>query len=397
MEEKMHLPKNAQLIISRLREAGYRADAVGGCVRDFLLGKTPGDYDITTDATPDEMRSVFRDFRTLDTGIKHGTLTVMLDSEPYEITTYRLDGEYKDNRHPDSVSFTRKLSEDLSRRDFTVNAMCYNHLDGITDLFGGKADLEAKIIRAVGDPIRRFTEDALRIMRALRFASTLDFTIDEKTSEAIFETAHLLKNVSAERIYVEWKKLIGGNGAYRILSEYSSVIGEVIPELSGVRLCTESKFTSANGKTRELSLFAATYSSSPDMEFLSAMSRLKSDNKHKKYGEAVLHSYKETTDTERALSVLLVKVGEEATRGIVDLRIVMGLSDISEAEMLEGLLSRGVCYRISDMKINGNDIAALGIRGKAIGEVLEKLIFDIAEGRVKNEREALLERVAKFI
>lgn len=397
MEKQMYLPKNAQLIISRLREAGHRADAVGGCVRDFLLGKIPGDYDITTDATPDEMRAVFSDFRTLDTGIKHGTLTVILDSEPYEITTYRLDGEYEDNRHPTSVSFTRKLTEDLSRRDFTVNAMCYNPLDGITDLFDGKADLKAKIIRAVGDPVRRFTEDALRIMRALRFASTLDFRIEEKTAAAILETASLLKNVSAERIYTEWKKLIGGDGAHRILSEYSSVIAEVIPELSGVRLCSEPGFSTADIKTRELSLFAATYEASPETHFSSAMARLKSDNKHKKYGEAVLGSYREKTDSERALSVLLVKVGEEVARGIIDLRIVLGLSNVYEAHMLEELLSRGICYRISDMKINGNDIAALGIRGRAIGEILERLIFDIAEGRVENDREALLLRVASFI
>ncbi len=392
----MYLPEKVEFLISRLNKAGHRADVVGGCVRDFLLGKKPGDYDMTTDATPDEMRNVFSDLRTLDTGIKHGTLTVIIDSEPFEITTYRLDGEYTDNRHPDSVSFTRKLSEDLSRRDFTVNAMSYNTTDGFCDLFGGRRDLASKIIRAVGDPVRRFTEDALRIMRALRFASTLDFDIEEKTADAIFKTKHLLKNVSKERIYTEWKKLISGMGAYRILQKYYSVIAEVIPELSELKLREENLFFSADGVTRELLLFAATHNMFPEKQFLSAMSNLKCDNKHKKHGETVLRALNEKTDTEIALRVLLVKVGEEATRGVINLKIAMGTSDISDMQLLDRLISLGVCFRVSDMKINGNDIAALGISGKAIGEVLEKLIFAIAEGRVENEREALLSAVAKF-
>lgn len=393
---KMILSDKVEFLISRLNEGGHRADVVGGCVRDFLLGNVPGDYDMTTDATPEEMRAAFSDLRTVDTGIKHGTLTVILDSEPFEITTYRLDGEYSDNRHPDSVSFTRKLSEDLARRDFTVNAMCYNPYDGLTDLFGGIDDLKNKVLRAVGNPERRFCEDALRIMRALRFAATLNFTIEEKTSDAIFKTAHLLKNVSAERIYTEWKKLLSGVGAHRILTDYSSVIAEVIPELSGMKLASESAFSSADAKIRELSLFAMANTEDCEKKFLSAMEGLRSDNKRKKFGEAVLSNYKEKTDTDTALNLLLIKVGEECTRGIVDLKILLGLSDISESESLSRLLSSGVCYRISDMKINGNDVANLGIRGKDIGEVLEKLLLEIAEGKVKNDRAALLSAVANF-
>ena len=393
---KMILSDKVEFLISRLNAGGHRADVVGGCVRDFLLGNVPGDYDMTTDATPEEMRTAFSDLRTVDTGIKHGTLTVILDSEPFEITTYRLDGEYSDNRHPDSVSFTRKLSEDLARRDFTVNAMCYNPYDGLTDLFGGIDDLKNKVLRAVGNPERRFCEDALRIMRALRFAATLNFTIEEKTSDAIFKTAHLLKNVSAERIYTEWKKLLSGVGAHRILTDYSSVISEVIPELSGMKLASESSFSSADAKIRELSLFAMANTEGCEKKFLSAMEGLRSDNKRKKFGEAVLSNYKEKTDTDTALNLLLIKVGEECTRGIVDLKILLGLSDISESESLSRLLSSGVCYRISDMKINGNDVANLGIRGKDIGEVLEKLLLEIAEGKVKNDRAALLSAVANF-
>jgi tRNA nucleotidyltransferase (CCA-adding enzyme) len=254
---------------------------VGGCVRDFLLGKTPNDFDITTDALPEQMRQIFSDVRTVDTGIKHGTLTVIVDSVPYEVTTYRIDGEYTDNRHPDKVSFTGKLSDDLSRRDFTVNAMCYNENDGLTDIFGGKEDLKAGIIRAVGDPVLRFSEDSLRILRALRFASTLDFEIEPETSKAIFKTSALLSNVSRERIYAEWKKLISGTSASRILRKYGSVICEVIPELSDV--CNYSLplgFDKADPEIRELSLFCLGLCEDASLKFSSAMKSLRSDNKH---------------------------------------------------------------------------------------------------------------------
>ena len=210
---KIHLPSEVRLIIDRLNKGGYRADIVGGSVRDAHLGREIGDYDITTDAPPERTAELFSDFRTVETGIKHGTLTVVIDKAPYEITTYRTDGEYLDNRHPSSVSFTRELSLDLSRRDFTVNAMCYNERDGLTDLFDGRGDLERRLIRTVGEPPLRFSEDALRILRALRFASVLDFEIEENTARAVREYAHLLENVSRERIYTEWLKLLSGRGA----------------------------------------------------------------------------------------------------------------------------------------------------------------------------------------
>ena len=397
MQEKMYLPENVEYLISRLNRRGYRADVVGGCVRDFLLGKEPNDYDITTDATPDEMRCVFSDLHTVETGIKHGTLTVILDSEPYEITTYRVDGKYSDNRHPDSVSFTRRISDDLSRRDFTVNAMSYNSKDGLCDLFCGKDDLENKVIRAVGDPTLRFTEDALRILRALRFASVLDFDIEEGTSKAIFERAHLLKNVSSERIYVEWHKLICGIGAYRILTKYSTVISVIIPELSSVKMCCEEEFLSSDLVIRELSLFALSLEELAPQGFYSAMSRLKSDNKHKLFGMTVLQNLHAPSDSEVALRIMLVKNGKDVTEGVIKLKILLGLSDRCEYNLLKDLLCRGVCYRVSDMKIDGNDLASIGLRGKEIGEVLTKLLYMIAEGKIENEREALLGQVASHL
>lgn len=185
----MDMPKNVDIAINLLQSAGFEAYAVGGCVRDSLLGKTPNDWDITTSAKPEDMKSVFADFHCIDTGIKHGTVTVVIDGEPLEITTFRLDGEYEDNRHPKSVTFTSNLGADLGRRDFTVNAMAYSKMTETVDLFGGQNDLKNKIIRCVGDPDRRFNEDALRILRALRFASALDFEIEEKTAQSLLKTA----------------------------------------------------------------------------------------------------------------------------------------------------------------------------------------------------------------
>ena len=387
------LPKNVEFIISRLEAFGHRADIVGGCVRDRLLDKEPSDYDITTDATPEEMREVFSDMRTVDTGIKHGTLTVLVDSLPYEITTYRLDGEYSDNRHPDNVSFTRCLADDLSRRDFTVNAMCYSYTNGFTDLFGGVRDLNARIIRAVGDPELRFTEDALRILRALRFASVLDFCIEENTSLAIRKKSELLKNVSKERIYTEWKKLVGGIGAYRILAEYKDVIAVIIPQLSSFTLPDKRLFSESDADIRELSLFA----DGGRGAFIEAMSLLKCDNKHKNYGAAVLENLDSVIDTETDMKLLLIKVGEDTAKGIIRLKILLGLSDSRSLHKLENLLQNGVCYRISDIKINGNDLIALGLRGKEIGDILTRLLVMIAENKVENERKALLGAVAKLV
>ena len=384
----MNLPRGVKFIITRLNENGKRADIVGGCVRDRLLGKSPDDYDITTDATPEQMREIFADLKVIDTGIKHGTLTVILDSTPYEITTYRLDGEYSDGRHPDSVSFTSKLSEDLSRRDFTINAMCYNERDGYTDLHFGMRDLDARIIRAVGDPVRRFSEDALRILRALRFASTLDFEIDEATSQAIFEKRELLRLVSAERIFTEWKKLIGGVGAYRIIREYAEVITFIIPEIRLDKLPDEAAFSSASPEIRELSLFAVG-AENPKEAYISAMQRLRSDSARKSFGAAVLEAYNMPTNDKTDLNLLLVGRGAECAEGVIRLKALLGLCNENKLDELKALLSLGVCYRLGDLNINGDDLKSLGICGKDIGGALNKLLYAVIFGEVENEREAL--------
>lgn len=378
----MKLPEGARLIIDRLAEHGFRGDIVGGCVRDHLLGKKPNDYDITTSATPEEMQEIFSDMRTIETGLKHGTLTVMHEGEPYEVTTYRLDGEYTDNRHPDSVSFTRELSEDLSRRDFTINAMCYNPSHSVTDLFGGREDLEARLIRAVGDPEVRFTEDSLRILRALRFASVLDFDIDPATSRAIYKTAHLMKNVSAERILVEWTKLLTGKGAYRIITEYFDILAGVIPHITKKYLTDEAAFLAESPTVRELSLFdsAAGYEE--------AMLKLRSDNKRRNHGTAVLALADHPTATAVDIRLLLVAGGVEVSRDVCALRRRRGLGD--SLGLFDEVLSTDPCYKISALAVRGDDISALGFRGKEIGDTLARLLHEVALGSVPNEREALI-------
>lgn len=198
---KINIPSNVEWILNTLRAHGYEAFAVGGCVRDTMLGRTPGDWDITTSARPEQVKAVFR--HTVDTGLQHGTVTVLKDHTGYEVTTYRIDGEYEDGRHPKSVEFTAELREDLRRRDFTINAMAYSHETGVVDLFGGMEDLKQGVIRCVGNPVDRFTEDALRILRAIRFSAQLGFEIEEGTRDALALIAPNLKNVSKERIMTE--------------------------------------------------------------------------------------------------------------------------------------------------------------------------------------------------
>ena len=208
----MELPREVSGLIDRLEEAGYSAYAVGGCVRDTLLSLHPHDWDLCTSARPEEMQAVFRGERLAETGLKHGTLTVVIDHHPYEITTFRTDGTYTDHRHPDSVTFVEDVSGDLARRDFTVNAMAYSPRTGLVDLFGGRRDLENRVIRCVGTPADRFREDALRILRALRFASAYDFTLEAETDKALRLLAPTLKTVAAERIQAELLKLLCGPG-----------------------------------------------------------------------------------------------------------------------------------------------------------------------------------------
>lgn len=388
--EKIKLPPDVEYIIATLNSYGHRADIVGGPVRDFLLGKTPEDYDITTSATPDEIKAAFSDKRTVDTGLKHGTVTLVFHGKNYEITTYRIDGEYKDSRHPATVSFTNDIREDLSRRDFTMNAIAYNARDGITDPHHGRVDIEKKIIRAVGRAEKRFSEDALRILRAVRFSAVLGFEIEEETKRAIFDKKALLSNVSRERVYVEWRKLVSGDYAYGALTAYLPVILEFLPELQSLALPEESLFLKADYLSRLLSLF---YLSTKDASalFYDAMLRLKTDSKTRDIGRAVLShvfSFDFTSDT--GIAHALNRLGEENTRALIRLESLLGITDGDTEGRLDKFLKNAHPYRISDLKLDGADLLDIGIQGKRIGKTLESLILGVIDGKYPNERDVLL-------
>lgn len=226
------IPSEIQKTLETLENSGYKAYIVGGCVRDSIMGVTPHDWDITTNALPDEIKTVFSQYKTIDTGIKHGTVTVISENTPIEITTFRIDGKYTDNRHPDKVNFTENIEHDLARRDFTMNAIAYNHKEGYIDPFNGREDIKNSIIRCVGSPDKRFGEDALRILRAIRFASVLGFEIENETALSIVNNENLISSIAVERISSELIKLLTGKNVFTVLSKYRSVLAVFIPELA---------------------------------------------------------------------------------------------------------------------------------------------------------------------
>ncbi len=406
---KIELNEDVLYIIETLRAHGHRADAVGGCVRDFLMGKAPFDIDITTSAKPEEMKKIFAKERTIETGIKHGTLTLLLHGTPYEITTYRVDGEYADHRHPEEVVFTETLSEDLARRDFTVNAMCYSPTAGLTDLYGGQSDLENKIIRAVGEAERRFTEDALRILRGLRFCATLGFSVEEKTAAAMRKCAHLLSFVSAERVLVEWKKLLGGKEAEKILLEYADVLAVALPFLSEVPMQSLPSLAELEAEERMLLLFAlAPFSereaalASPQAaksiaaRFEKAAIALRTDRAFLRRGSAILsHLLDADGGNEESLCLLLYHLGADGAKTVLRLRIALSLCEKSRLDALVLLIEKNPCTSLSALAVSGKDLMALGFRGQSVGEALSYLLFEVMGGRVENEASALLSHLKK--
>ena len=395
---KFSLPDSVKYILTSLENAGYRADVVGGPVRDLLLGKLPSDYDITTNALPEDIKRVFSNHRTVDTGIQHGTVTLVLDGENYEITTYRIDGEYRDSRHPESVSFTDDITLDLSRRDFTVNAIAYNPTDGITDPFDGISDLKSGIIRAVGDPVLRFSEDALRILRCIRFASTLGFTIEDSTAAAAKSLAPLLLNVSGERIFTEWKKLLFGKRAHSVLSDFSEIVSVIFPELSvkgdGLILPDEDRFYGSG-----LDLFVAIfYLNCPDsahLKYRAACDRLHTDSATRDLGALALCAVgKFNTDTDIGINRLMVEYHPQVCRCILSVERILGISNGDGTAILDELLRRRAPCRTTDLDISGNDVFAIGYRGSEIGRIMRDMLYLVVDKRLDNSRAELL-RFAK--
>lgn len=440
----MDMPKNVDTAINLLQSAGFEAYAVGGCVRDSLLGKTPNDWDITTSAKPENMKSVFADFHCIDTGIKHGTVTVVIDGEPLEITTFRLDGEYEDNRHPKSVTFTSNLGADLGRRDFTVNAMAYSKMTGTVDLFGGQNDLKNKIIRCVGDPDRRFNEDALRILRALRFASALDFEIEEKTAQSLLKNRALLGNISEERIAKELLKLVCGKGAKRILTDFAPVLFEILPELQPMYKNSHDNPHHCYDIYEHTLIAVESIDPEPTLRFamllhdcgkpavkkfdengvahfyghqrisaeISAqiLARLKVSNK---FRDEILflvsnHDRWELYENTEKMPRYLSKFGLD---GVLKLLKVMRadvlaqspeyryrLDQIADAEEIaKNLAAQKPCLSLSELQINGRTLMDIGIpQGRKLGAVLAQLLDEVIDGVTKNTQEALTTRAREI-
>lgn len=431
------IPKTAQEAINRLERAGFEAYAVGGCVRDSLLNRTPNDWDITTSATPEQTELVFADFRTVKTGIQHGTLTVILDGTPLEITTYRQDGAYADNRHPVSVSFSSRLEDDLCRRDFTVNAMAYHPARGLVDLFGGQTDLNKKIIACVGDPATRFREDGLRILRALRFASVLDFSINPTTADAIHACRTLLSNIAAERIREEFVKLVCGVGATRVLREYSDVISVFLPELGNcVGFAQNSKYhvfdvfehtvraleynTSANPITR-LSILLhdigkpLTYTEDAEGGHFKGhgpvgteltrkiLRRLRFDNETAAAITQLVEYHDRPIPAEaRSVKRLMQKMSDENILRLLEVQRCDRLShapaystpspDLAKIpEILKSVRESDECFSLKSLAVNGNDLLSLGYpKGKQLGDTLNALLEAVIDGILPNDKELLL-------
>ncbi len=433
----MNAPQEAMALIDRLTQNGFAAYFVGGCVRDAIRGVSPKDYDIATAATPDEMLALFSDYRVIMTGIRHGTVTVLAEGKPYELTSFRIDGEYPDNRHPAAVSFTRDFQSDAARRDFTMNAIGYHPKLGLVDHYGGVEDIQNRRICAVGDPDLRFTEDALRILRALRFAATLGFAIEKETAAALRKKAHLLSHVSKERIRDEFSKLLLGDFASEILFEYREVIATFLPEIRPMfdldqrnphhifdvyrhtlrvlshtekdlvlRLSAffhdigkpECFFTDENG----MGHFYGHEKKSHEI-VKQALQNLRYDNKTveavallcERHGIPILTS-------DAWLKKQLSRYGEEAFFRLLALKKADLLSLVSgkEARISEletafcrarEILAEKPCLSLRDLAVKGADLLACGVpQGKELGQKLALLLDAVLEGQVKNERDALL-------
>ena len=387
------LPVPVLLAIMRLNERGHEAYAVGGCVRDMLRGVTPHDYDICVSCTPQETHAAFADERVIDTGIQHGTVTVLLGGMALEITTFRADGEYLDGRHPASVRFTRSLREDLQRRDFTVNAMAYHPIEGIVDLYEGQKDLKKRLIRCVGDPEQRLTEDALRILRATRFASQLNFDIDEPTAQVMHRLKDRLRLVSRERIAAELIRAASESGAVPALGEFSDVVFAALPDfpplawINGLKAL--SRLPAGDATLRMAALLH-------DCGEPALQNVLDSLRQSRAFREDTLtlcrHARKPFEPGETA--VMLAMLGENQLRRLLLLQQAAGvLSDKEAAQRLSrvrAVLAADLPLTLRDLPVNGKDLTAMGLQGEAVGDTLHTIHQMVLRSQLPCDRAAII-------
>lgn len=382
---QMKIPAHVEMIIQILQKNGYEAYAVGGCVRDTLLKRAPGDWDITTSALPEQVKALFR--HTIDTGIEHGTVTIMMDHVGYEVTTYRIDGEYEDGRHPKQVEFTSNLLEDLKRRDFTINAMAYSHSTGIVDAFDGMGDLDRKVIRCVGDAMERFTEDALRILRAIRFSAQLDFSIEEATWNAIFTIAPNIAKVSKERIQVELTKTLLSDHPEHMKQVFETGISKFIsPNFS--QIPWENLNIPAQLPKKKYVRWAAFLRLVSPEKAVQILKDLKLDNDTiSKVKTLVTWSGAELPDEAAAVRRAMSQMEPEVWDALMDLNgygeEIRSLSD--------QIRERGDCLSLKTLAVKGADLIAAGVKpGKEMGGILNQMLDLVLETPELNEKETLL-------
>ena len=441
----INIPSQVNTAIEILCGKGHSAYVVGGAVRNLMMDIPVNDWDITTSALPEETLELFKDFRTIETGIKHGTVTVIIDGMPLEITTYRIEKGYSDNRHPDEVEFTDRVEDDLSRRDFTVNAMAYSPKNGLVDPFGGCEDISKKLIRCVGNPDKRFGEDALRILRALRFSSVLGFDIDSETAESVHRNKHLLKNISVERIFVELSKLLCGKNAGIILQEYKDVIFFVLPELEPMNNCTQNherhiydvwghtvKSVEAIPPEPELR-FAMLFHDSGKPHCKSTdkngvdhfyshgkisrkiasetLSRLKTSNNFRYTVRNLVeyHDFLPDKISRKTYKKYIAKLGIETVENLFLVREadILAQNPRFHAEsleenktgkkILEQIKEEDMCFKIKDLAIDGKVLENIGIPpSPAMGKILETLLDEVMDDNLPNKKNNLIKRAKEL-
>ena len=387
----MQLPEPVQTAARILRGGGYEAYAVGGCVRDVLLGRTPHDWDMTTNALPAETERLFAAYPVIETGIAHGTVMVVIDAMPIEITTYRVDGAYSDHRHPDGVQFTANLKADLARRDFTINAMAYAPETGVVDPFGGQADLARQTVRCVGDPARRFDEDALRILRALRFASVLGFAIDPDTAAQVHAQAAALRAVAVERRYAEWQKLICGRGAAQVLREYPDVAAQVLPAGQTAAGWAARVDRMAQASPDFAGRMAILLRGSDAAQAMRDLRASRADQLRVSMLAGAPETLPPATDADVRRG--LAAYGADGWRD--SLRMFPPSARAALEQTTQIVLNRGDCWRLDQLAIDGRSLAALGLRGAALGETLRALCRSVIDGTLPNTPDALRQAAKK--
>lgn len=376
---RISIPENIEYAIKTLSDAGFKAYIVGGCVRDSLLGITPTDYDICTSAHPDDVNRIFD--KTVNTGIKHGTVTAIVGNEPIEITTFRTENGYADFRRPDKVEFVNSLKKDLSRRDFTINAMCYNKSEGLIDYFGGIDDLNRGILRTVGNADARFKEDALRILRLFRFASVIGFTPEEKTLDAAITNAPLLKNISSERIEKELRKTSCGKKPSAVLPLIDTGI---LPTLKSNQDIVK---ISLLPQKDNLKFFAFLYLLSNDLTRV--LSFLKCSNAFKKYSVSLSEKMPAKADTRPEIKRLMNYLEEDIFDLFALKSVLLSQNTEKQIKTVREVLNTGEPYKISQLAVDGNDVTAKGYTGKEINTILSRLLEKVISDPALNEKEIL--------